>query len=606
MARRSGRPFLVVIALLAPALAGCFTSVETNLGDGPPDFRGVTVSSNALAAQAGASILSAGGNAIDAAAAIQFALTVVEPQYSGIGGGAFILVRNGTTGLSFILDGRETAPAASTPDQFLTESGEAQDHWTAHQEGYAVGVPGTVRVWAEAVAHHGRLSLADVMAPAIALAADGFRVDAVLAGFLADPRMSEKLKSWPPTAQVFYREVVCPTALAPPPLHDAVTCTGGTPLAEGQTLFRPDLARTLSLIASQGPDVFYNGAIAEAIVATVAERDGRMTTRDLAAYAVREREPLQASYRGVDILTMPPPGGGVVVAQLLALIEGFDVARSGANTADTLHLAVEAMHLAYADRGAFLGDEDVVDVPVAGMLHPDYIAKRRALIDPGKAAVRVAPGDPWAYDPNGRDPGTRGAAAATEGHHTSHFIAIDADGTIVSATGTIEQVFGSGLMVPEWGIMLNNELTDFDFMPGGPNQVEGGKRPRSSMSPTILLRDGIPVATFGAAGGPTIITSVFQVAMNLVDHGMTAADASAAGRLYSPVPGRTGGDITWERTIPKAVINDLRARGHDPEPAGVQGISALQLAVRNPDGSWTGMSDPRRGAGGVGLVMPTP
>ena len=585
------RIWLVAAMLLAGCASGPFAADP----DAAPAARpaAIVVSSNPLAAEAGAEILRAGGNAIDAAAAVALALTVVEPHFSGIGGGGFLLYRaaNGTT---IVLDGRETAPAAATPDMFLLPTGEPMHFLPAHVRGYAVGVPGAVALWDEALRAHGTLSWREVAEPARRLAADGFSVDAYLAAYLAQPANLAKLHSWPASAAQMYKGPVCPPQVGLP--GEPAPCAPGQPYAEGETLRQADLARTLAMLQEEGADAFYHGEIAEAIVAATSAREGRMTTEDLAAYEVVTREPLSLPYRGHTVVSMPPPGGGVVMLQMLGILEPLDLRADGHHSGAALHKVIEAQHLAYADRGAYLGDPAFVDVPTAGMLHQDYLAERRALIGE-RANADVRPGDP-----GGRREAQGSDADLHTASHTSHLLVVDHAGNVASATVTIESIFGSGMIVPGYGFFLNNEMTDFDFEPGGANEVAPGKRPRSAMSPTIVLGpEGAPSLVAGASGGPTIISSVFQVIHNVLEHELAIEEALASGRIYSPA--HTTGpttpfDVRWDRDVPQAARDDLRARGHSPEPASSGTISQAEAALL-VDGAWMGAADTRSAPGGV-------
>lgn len=585
------RAALVVLVLL---LAGCTTGPFAPDGsDEPPRPRNaIVVSSNPLAAEAGAQMLRAGGNAVDAAAAVAFALTVVEPHFSGIGGGAFLLYR-AADGTAIVLDGRETAPAASTPDQFLLPGGVPMPFERAHTRGTAVGVPGATKLWEQALTESGTMSLAQVLAPAIAYAEDGFEVDAYLARYLADPVIAQKMHAWPASARLFYPGAVCPP---PTPLEGEIPCVGGEAPQEGDLFAQPELAATLRLLAAQGSDAFYRGEIADAIVATQATREGRMTAADLESYRVERREPLRIGYHGDEVLSMPPPGGGLVVLQMLGILEPLGIAEGGHNSGATLHTVIEAMHLSYADRAAYLGDPAFVDVPVEALLSPAYLEERRALIGE-RANADVAPGDPG----NGtREADDSDIATAS---HTSAFLVVDREGNVASATATIESIFGSGMVVPGYGFLLNNELTDFNVEPGGANEVQPGKRPRSAMSPSIVLRDGAPYMVAGASGGPTIITSVLQVLQNALDHGLDIEGAVSAGRVYSPAHGEMPFDVRWDRDVPEEARADLRERGHAPELASSGTISQAEAALL-VDGAWTGAADSRAAAGGVVVVGP--
>lgn len=573
---------LLGLSLAALLLAGCVGggddgAVSIGLARGA-----VVAAAHPLAAEAGAEMLRAGGNAVDAAAAVQWALNVVEPEMSGLGGGAFLLLWLADEQRAVVLDGREVAPGAATADMFMNRpAGEDPDRM-----GYAVGVPGTLAAFAKALRDHGTMSLVDTMGPAIRLAEEGFTVDEHLAAYAAENL--DELRSWPPSAAVFVNGATCPPVL-PAPVGGVAGCVGGTALAEGDRLVQPDLASTFRTLSRYGTGAFYDGPLAEAIVATAAQRGGRMTTSDLASYQVAVREPLRASYGNVEVVTMPPPGGGLTVLQTLLLLEGLDVASLGHNTADSLHVLIEAMHLAFADRAAYVGDPSFVDVPVAGLLDPSYLDTRRALIDMNRANDHVQAGAP-----PGSRPGGRTVAERDGDGHTTHFVVVDARGNIASVTTTLESAFGTGLMVPGYGFLLNDELTDFDATPGGVNEVEPGKRPRSSMSPTLVLRDGEPILALGSPGSRAIIGSVAQVTMNVIDHGMPLRSAVEAGRLYSPeFP-----YVYWDRELDIDTVAALEARNHTMVHNSGARIGNVQAAML-VDGGWVGVADTRGAPGGV-------
>jgi gamma-glutamyltranspeptidase/glutathione hydrolase len=524
------------------------------------------VVSHPLAAEAGAEMLRRGGNAVDAAAAVQFALNVVEPQFSGIGGGGFLMLYLASTGQTIALDGREMAPAADTPDQFLGPDGKPLPFALAHVQGTAVGVPGTLLNVATALERYGTIPLADTMQPAIDLAQNGFRINRFLASDIADAKA--KLATWPATAAVFL--------------------PNGQPLAESAMLRQPDLAKTLRLIQQQGPSVLYQGEVGQALVAAQAQRSGRIAMADLASYEVKVRDPIVGTYRGYTVMSMAPPSsGGLTMTQMLEMLEPLDLRSKGQNTPEALHPMIEAMHLAYADRGKYMGDTDFVEVPMVGLLSPEYVATRRALIDPAQANPSVQPGDPWAYEAGA--PTVYADVPGEEGTHTTHFTIVDGAGNIVAYTTTIEQAWGTGMMVPAYGFLLNNEMTDFDFVPGGPNQVAPGKRPRSSMNPTIVFRDGQPVFALGSPGGATIITTVMQVFLNVVEHQMALQDAIDAPRIFSS----SYPSVTWEEGLDPATLDALTALGHKPAAMPTV-IGSVQAALRGPDGEWTGGADHRR------------
>ncbi|CAD5372894.1 Glutathione hydrolase proenzyme [Rubrivivax sp. A210] len=534
-------------------------------------YRGGVVSvSHPLAAKAGADVLARGGNAIDAAAAIQFMLNVVEPQFSGIGGGGFMMVHLARHKRSFAIDAREKAPAAATPAQFLLSGvAPAQLFGVASTSGLSVGVPGTLAAVDLALRRWGTTRLADAIAPAAAVAENGFAINRFLAANIAND--GGRTSFQPETAAVFR--------------------PGGVPLATGAVLKQPDLARTLRLIASQGPGVFYGGEIGQAIVAAqqrsrspvAAEGAGRMTLQDLKDYRVVIREPVQVDYRGWKVTSMSPPSsGGLTVGQMLLMLQGFpigDAARGyGFGSPATLHAMTEAMRLAFADRAVWMGDEDFVHVPKAGLLNPDYVATRAALINTSARMATPAAGNPLPYDASfSGNKATRLAADETDEHrpsHTTHYTVVDKWGNVVSYTTTIEATWGTGITVPGYGFLLNNELTDFNFTPTanaatgnpGANDVAPGKRPRSSMAPTIVFRGDKPVMAYGSPGGATIINSVLNVTLNLIDHGMSIQQAINAPRLS--VTSAAGGiscegvEAFMQPRFSIATQDALRALGH--------------------------------------------
>lgn len=563
--------------------------------------QGVVAVSHPAAAAAGAHMLAQGGNAIDAAAAVQFALNVVEPQSSGIGGGGFMLIHLAKTGQTVIVDSREQAPAAARADMFAPD-GLPMPFPLASTSGLAVGVPGTLRGVDTALRRWGTLKLAATLAPAIELAERGFRVNRFMAEDIAHDGGRTQLQ--PETATTFR--------------------PGGVPLVEGDWLVQRDLAKTLKLIAAKGPDVFYRGPMARAIVkAQLRTRDemgaagkGRMTLADLANYQVAIRQPLIGHYRGWTLAGMPPPSsGGLTTVQMLNLLERFPLGDTqqgyGFGTPKTLHVMIEAMRLAFADRAVWIGDNDVVPVPQTGLLHPDYLATRSALIKPDSRMVTPQAGNPLPWEPSiaARPKASR---IHQESPHTTHFSIVDRWGNVVSYTSTIETTWGSGITVPGYGFLLNNELTDFNFMPTadvaagnpGANDVAPAKRPRSSMAPTLLLKDGKPVAAFGSPGGATIINSVLNVTLNVIDHGMTLQQAINAPRLsVTHAAGQVsceGGAPFMQPAVSIPTQDALRTLGHiglgELGTAGCQQtIGSVQAVVMDlATGMHDGAADPRR------------
>jgi gamma-glutamyltranspeptidase / glutathione hydrolase len=532
-------------------------------------------SANALASEAGREILRAGGSAVDAAIATQLVLGLVEPQSSGLGGGAFILHWDNAGKALKTYDGRETAPASVRPDRFLKD-GKPIDFDTAVHSGLSIGTPGLVRLLESAHKQHGKLPWAELFAPAIRLARQGFMISTRL----------HFLLRW------FGPQGLSPEAKAY--FFDG----NGSPLPIGQTLRNEAYAATLEAIAKSGADAFYSGPIADAIVAAARNAPnapGDLTLTDLANYKIVERDPVCVTYRAYRVCGMgPPSSGGIAVAQILKLIERFDTGSKPADAMNTaaLHLVTEAQRLAYADRGRYLADPAFVAIP-SGLLDPDYLAKRSALIGPDKAQDKVAPGLP---------PGAANRAfgidATRESVGTSHISVVDGNGNAVAMTTTIEGAFGSGVFTS--GFLLNNELTDFSFAPtdetGTPiaNRAEGNKRPRSSMAPILVFDEkGEFFASLGSPGGGRIILYVAKTLIGLIDWKL---DAQAA--IDQPNFGSTGGplelEIGWS-TIWKALM--LRNYGHTVIPSFMN--SGVHAVVRR-NGYLEGGADPRREGAALG------
>lgn len=581
-----------LLTLLVASLAGCSGGSDSPVTTPAPVVttpgvsktatgyaNGVVAVSHPLAAKIGADVLAAGGNAIDAAAAIQFALNVVEPQSSGIGGGGFMMIHLAKENKTFYIDSREKAPAAATPAMF-----GALNFEDASTTGISIGVPGTLRGVSTALRNWGTLPLAKTMEPAIALAESGFKVNANLAADIVNTsdRGFVMTNLQPETAAVFQ--------------------PGGVPLKAGDVLKQPDLAKTLKLIAAQGPDVFYKGEIASAIVAAQSRATttgaagaalstglaGRMQLADLASYDVAIRQPLTASYRGYTVATMPPPsGGGVTALQQLKMLEQFPIGDKsqgyGFGEKNTLHVMIEAMRLSFADRNFWVGDGDFVKVPTTGLLSNAYLAARGALIKVATAlgAAAIVPGNPLPNDVTVKSAqlAMAGAPNPREGNHTTHFVVADKDNNIVSYTTTVEALFGSGITVPGYGFLLNNQLTDFNWPAAynpatgniGANDVAPYKRPRSSMAPTMLFKDGKAFAAIGSAGGSKIINAVVQITSDMLDHGMSVEQAIDAPRVHAGASG-----TVFCETGP------FTPSGFTPTPAFSPGVISAVNAMREP------------------------
>src|SRR5919107_2295637 len=492
---------------------------------------GVVASESPAAAEAGLDVLDAGGNAMDAAVATTFALGVARPQSCGIGGGGFLVYR-GASGETAALDFRETAPAAVTPETFAGQG--LYKTFTGHT---TVGVPGTVAGMHAALESYGTIDLADAIAPAERMAREGFEVPKSLSEEMGNH--VSRLRLYPQTAAQFL-------------------VGGEEPYPEGSFLVQPDLADTLSLISREGPDAFYKGDIADRIVEEMQKEsgyegdEGLITGDDLASYRAVWREPLAGDYRGRELLAMPPPtSGGIAVIEMLNILEGFNLANEGQSSGDALHLLAEARKLAFADRNEYVADHDFVDVPAAELTDKHYAESRRGEIDPEKASS-YKPGDlEDAGRPSGEDENTEGS--------TTHVSVIDAAGNAVALTCTIEQTFGSAVVAEGAGFLLNNELTDFTA-PGTANEPEPGKRPRSSISPTIVVEDGEPVLVVGGAGGAQIIMGTLLAIVNTVDFGLDPATAIDAERIDE----QSGTSMTIEqgRVLPQAQA-ELISRGHE-------------------------------------------
>ncbi len=531
----------------------------------------MVVTAHPTATATGLLILRNGGTAMDAAVAVQMVLNLVEPQSSGIGGGAFLLYRDGKTGRLTTYDGRETAPAAADPSYWLEGGGEPMAFRRAVPGGLSVGVPGTLKLLEEAHKKHGKLPWADVLTPAIGLAEAGFSVSPRLAASVSRAIGWGRFTAFPETLAYFTEK--------------------GEPLQEGFLRKNEPFAWTLRLIANGGSEAFYQGGIGAEIVSRVRNAEinpGVMTEADLAAYKIVERPPVCASYRRWEVCGMgPPSSGGLTVGQILKLLEPFDLASMGPGP-EAAHLIAEASRLAFADRGRYMADSDFVQVPLAGLLDTDYLAERSKAIDPAKSMGKAEPGVPPGAPVNGKD-------GSKESSGTSHFVIVDGQGDMVSMTTTIETGFGSGLMVG--GFLLNNELTDFSFRPeidGRPvaNRVEGGKRPRSSMAPTIVLEDGEPVLLIGSPGGSRIIGYVAQAIIAVLDWGMDPQAAVEMGHVIN----RNGGTDLEEGTPVADWAVALEAKGHTVKVRNLNsGLHVIQLK----DGKFYGGADPRR----EGLAM---
>ena len=534
---------------------------------------GMVVTQEAEASRVGLDILKRGGNAVDAAVAVGFALAVTLPRAGNIGGGGFMLVHRADRNETIAIDYREAAPAATTKDVFLDANGEA-DPFKSRFSGLAVGVPGTVAGLELAWRKYGsgKFSFAELVAPAIALAREGLTVDDDVADSL--PLAAKALASHPSSAGMFLR-------------------ADGSVKRAGDHIALDDLAATLETIAANGAAGFYSGPVAQKIVAAVQAAGGRMTMADLAAYRAVERQPVSGTYRGYTVVSMPPPSsGGAHIIEILNILEGFPLAEQGLNSAASLHEMAEAEKLAYADRAAYLGDPDFMKIPLAGLTSKAYADHLRSLISPDRArpAADIRPGDPQRY----------------ESDQTTHFSIVDSDGDAVANTYTLNLPYGSGLVADGTGVLLNNELDDFAAKPGAANVygLLGGdanapgpmKRPLSSMSPTLVFKDGKLVMATGSPGGSRIITVVLQVIVNVIDHGLNVAEAQNAPRAHDQL---WPDELRVERGVSPDTIRLLEAMGHKVVLSPSMG--SANTILRAPDGELEGASDLRqRGTLAVG------
>lgn len=526
------------------------------------------------ATQVGLDVLRGGGNAVDAAVAVAFALAVTYPLAGNLGGGGFLLYRT-PEARHEALDFRETAPRKLRPEMFLDPEGSPVPGRSL-RSGLAVGVPGSVSGLAEAHRRRGSLSWARLLAPAIRLAEKGFTVDTTLARDFK--RYLSVLSQHDDTKRIFTRE--------------------GAALAAGDRLVQKDLAASLRRIARRGAAGFYEGPTAEALARTVAGLGGVLELDDLAGYRSVERQPIAGSYRGYRIVVFPPPSsGGIVLLQILGMLEPHDVAALGSGSSATVHLMVEAERRAYADRSRWLGDPDSFDVPVLMLLDPQYLSARFRSFRPDRAtpSAQVAPGNP------GR----------SESQDTLHFSIADPRGGAVVLTTTLNTAFGSGIVASGTGILLNNEMDDFALAPGVPNEygllggeanaVGPGKRPLSAMTPTIVeFKEprARPALVLGSPGGATIITSVLQVLVNTLDHGMPLQEAVDAARFHHQwLPDKIRHEL---RAFPADVVRALRERGHElaPDP---EFLGDVQAIASDEDGMWLGADDPRRNGHAAGF-----
>lgn len=528
--------------------------------------RGVVASRSELASEVGATILREGGNAVDAAVAVGFALAVTYPSAGNLGGGGFMMIRL-ADGEVHALDAREKAPSAATRDMFLDENGDVDANLSLNSL-LSSGVPGTVAGLLEALERFGTMSRQEVLAPAIALARQGFVLNEDLAGQFAGTL--DAFRQYPASLAVFSR--------------------AGAPYEAGDLFVQPDLAETLARISEQGRDGFYTGRTAELIAREMRRNGGLISEEDLANYAPAWREPVHGSYRGNDIWSMPAPSsGGVLLVEMLNMLEPYDLGAYGWGSTRTVHLMIEAMRRAYADRAEYLGDPDFTDVPDEVLTSKDYARERFADFDPDQATPSSAVG---------------AGAWVEESLETTHFSVVDAQGNAVAMTTTLNRSYGNKIVVPGAGFLLNNEMDDFSSKPDTPNsygligreanEIAPNKRMLSSMTPTIVTRGGEPVLVTGSPGGSTIINTVLQVVLNVLDHGMGIEQAVSAPRLHHQwMPDIVRFEIG---AIAEAAVEELRAMGH-------QGLTGSRFPIGDANSikvegeRLEAMSDPRNAGG---------
>jgi gamma-glutamyltranspeptidase/glutathione hydrolase len=596
MHRRPLRSLAAVLAagvVVAASQAGALADVGPHGPATATGTGGAAATVDALATQAAIGTLRGGGNAVDAAVTAAAVLGVTEPFSCGVGGGGFMVIHRGGTGETVTIDGRERAPAAMQPDSFW-EADKPLVFNDARFSGLSVGVPGTVETWDEALSRYGTISLGDALQPAIGVARSGFVVDQTF--FDQTQQNVDYFDDVPSTAALY---------LDP----------DGTPHDVGTVFRNPDLARTYERIAHLGPKGFYRGVVAASLVDTVRHppisptanhtwRPGLMTMSDLRAYVAPERPPTHITYRGLDVYSMgPPSSGGSTVGEAMNILEGYPLSTMAREAA--LHYYLEASRFSFADRNAYVADPEYFAVPLKGLLSDDFAATRRQLITDQATTAEaspVAPGDPYPFNGGGAEAAVA-TATETQPRTTTHITTTDSSGNVVSYTFTIESTGGAGMVVPRFGFLANNELTDFNFDSlTHPNRVEGGKRPRSSMSPTIVLQDGDPFLAVGSPGGATIITTVLQILVDRLDLGLTLPQAIADPRLSQRNSDATQVEPAF-LTTPEAAA--LIARGHafttTPEIGAATGVEFLG------DGRLLAAAEPvRRGGGSAMVVNPSP
>ncbi|ESE42827.1 gamma-glutamyltransferase [Shewanella decolorationis S12] len=563
------RPLILAIAMALPLLSSPTLhadepSIFSQMATAQPVWakHGMVASQEMLASRTGVEILKQGGNAVDAAVAVAFSLAVTLPRAGNIGGGGFMLVHLAKENKTIAIDYREIAPSKAKKDIFLDENGDAVTK-LSREHGLAVGVPGTVMGMSLALEKYGTMTMAQVTAPAIKMAQEGISVSPDLAVSLAG--LKRRMSQWPSTAAIFYK-------------------ADGSDYQVDDILKQPELAHSLQLIAEKGTKGFYEGETAEKLVKAVQDAGGIMTLEDLKHYKAVEREPVRGQYRGYEVVSMPPPSsGGVHIIEMLNVLQQFPIDQFGHNTAQTIHVMAETMKHAYADRSEYLGDPDFYKVPAQQLTDKHYAQKIASQIALNKTtpSTEIKPGNLAPY----------------ESDQTTHFSVVDKWGNAVSNTYTLNFSYGSGLVAKGTGILLNNEMDDFSAKPGTPNgyglvggdanAVEGNKRPLSSMSPTIVMKDGKPFLVTGSPGGSRIITTTLQIIMNVIDHGLNIAEASNAARVHHQwLPD----ELRVETSLNRDTISLLEAKGHKVK---VQSAMGSTQSIMVTEQGIFGATDPR-------------
>ena len=560
--------FLFFLSFISPLVAQPALMSQADISSSEKSKNGMIVTSDPIATKTGLEILKQGGNAIDAAVTIGFVMAVTYPRAGNIGGGGFMLIYSANNKKVVALDYRETAPQKAYKSMFLDKNGRINSN-LKHFSHLSAGVPGTVAGLALALEKYGTLSLAEVLAPAIKLAEEGFMVSPALSEMMEDNaiRLGSNSRSIS-TQEIFFK-------------------SNGDTYKPGDIFIQKDLANTLKAMAEKGTEAFYKGEIADLIVKDMEMNDGLITKTDLANYRPVIRQPVHGTYRGYDVYSMSPPSsGGVHIIQILNMLEEYDISSLGHNSIESIHLMGEAMKRAFADRSKYLGDPDFVKIPIEGLLSKEYAAQLRTQIDHFKATPSqdILPSPPPGYESN----------------ETTHYSVIDKEGNAVSNTYTLNFSFGSGIVVSGAGFLLNNEMDDFSVKPGTPNAyglissranaIEPRKRMLSSMSPTIVLKEGKPFLITGSPGGSQITTTILQVIMNVIDHQMSIQEAVKAIRIHHQwLPD----ELRYEEGLNPEVIKQLTEMGHKMVLKRTIG-TAQSILVDQEKGFIYGAADPRR------------